>query len=113
MKSTDHFQTWKEISRETTTANGGSFAQARTKDGKLLQFVWACYSRDPATKSSEIYYQSSDGGKSWKKMPPFVSDHFAWYPHRLRTLRDGTLVLCTARAPKWGRGTDYPVRAAM
>src|SRR6185503_1652395 len=33
-------------------------------------------------------------------------------PHRLRTLRDGTLVLCCPRAPRWGKGTDYPIRAA-
>ncbi|MGI8967243.1 MAG: hypothetical protein ACR2H1_14310 [Limisphaerales bacterium] len=86
MKSADNLQTWKEVGRELVTANGGTFAQARTKDGKLLRFVWAAYSRDPATKPNEIYYQSSDEGKSWKKMPPFVSGEFAWYPHRLRTL---------------------------
>jgi hypothetical protein len=31
-------------------------------------------------KPNEIYYRSDDAGKTWKKMPPFVSDHFAWYP---------------------------------
>ncbi|HYV27171.1 MAG TPA: hypothetical protein VFA77_06535, partial [Candidatus Eisenbacteria bacterium] len=62
MKSPDDLQTWNEVGREVVTANGGAFAQARTTDGKLLRFVWAAYSRDPATKPNEIYYESSDGG---------------------------------------------------
>jgi hypothetical protein len=113
LKSDDNLKTWNVIGRETVKASGGSFAQARTKDGNFLRFIWACYSLDPSVKPNEIYYQSSDDGKSWQKMPPFVSDRFAWYPHRLRTLRDGTLVLCAPRASKWGKGTEYPIRAAM
>jgi hypothetical protein len=31
----------------------------------------------------------------------------------LRTLRDGTLVLCIPLAHRWGEGTDYPTRTAM
>jgi hypothetical protein len=112
LRSDDNLKSWNVISREPVQASGGSFAQARTADGKFLRFVWACYSLDPAAKPSEIYYQSLDDGKTWQKMPPFVSDHFAWYPHRLRTLHDGTLVLCAPRAAKWGKGSDYPIRAA-
>src|SRR2546430_6791104 len=33
LKSDENFKTWKVISREPVVANGGSFAQARTKDG--------------------------------------------------------------------------------
>jgi hypothetical protein len=113
LRSTDDLQTWKEIGRQRVIANGGSFAQAQTPDGVLHRFVWACYSRDPSVKPNEIYYQSRDDGKTWKLMPPPVSDRFAWYPHRLRTLRDGTLVLCCPRAPRWGKGSDYPIRAAL
>jgi len=60
------------------------------------------------------------------KKPPFHNDNFVSYPHRLRTLHDGTLVLCVPLAPKWGQalvlcvplapkwgqGTDLPVRGA-
>ena len=113
LKSSDNLKTWQKRGRETVVANGGAFAQARTRGGKLLRFVWAVYSRDPATKPNEIYYQSSDDGKSWRKMSPFVSERFAWYPHRLRTLRDGTLVVCIPRAARWGVGTDYPIRSAL
>jgi hypothetical protein len=113
LRSDDQLKTWNVISREEVKATGGSFAQARTRDGNFLRFVWACYSLDPSVKPNEIYQRSTDDGKTWKKMPPFVSNRFAWYPHRLRTLRDGTLVLCCPRASKWGKGTDYPIRAAM
>ncbi|PYJ04249.1 MAG: hypothetical protein DME25_10260, partial [Verrucomicrobia bacterium] len=112
LRSDDQLKTWRVVSRQPVRATGGSFAQARTKDGKLLRFVWACYSLDPSVKPNAIYYLSRDEGKTWHQMPPFVSDHFAWYPHRLRTLRDGTLVLCAARSFKWGTGTEYPIRAA-
>jgi len=115
LESDDGFETWKEISRQPWRLQHsvGSFGQARTSDGKFLRFVWACYSLDAATRPSEIYYRSSDNAKTWEKMPPFVSEHFAWYPHRLRTLRDGTLVLCAPRGFKWGKGTDYPTRTSV
>jgi hypothetical protein len=113
LESDSSLKNWTVVARTPIQGSFGSFAQARTKDGRLLRFIWACYSPDPSVKSSDIYYQSSDGGKTWQKMPTFVSGGFAWYPHRLRTLRDGTLVLAAPRAPKWGRDSDYPIRAAM
>jgi hypothetical protein len=113
LRSKDDLRIWTEFGRQPVIANGGSFAQAQTLDGVFHRFVWACYSRDPHLKPNEIYHQSRDSGRTWKKMTPIVSERFAWYPHRLRTLRDGTLVLCCPRAPRWGKGTDYPVRAAV
>ncbi|MEO6436067.1 MAG: sialidase family protein, partial [Tepidisphaeraceae bacterium] len=112
LKSTDAMKSWDFVTRKTVTANGGSLGGVCTGDGTLHGFVWACYSRDPKTKTSDIYQLSRDGGKTWSAGPTFVSERFAWYPQRLRTLRDGTLVLCCPRAAKWGKGTDYPVRAA-
>src|SRR4029077_671306 len=47
------------------------------------------------------------------KLPAFHDSHFASFPHRLRTLRDGTLLLAVPLAPRWGEGTDRPVRAAV
>lgn len=113
LQSDDDLKSWRVISREDVRESGGSFGQARTIDGRFLRFVWACYSEDLSTKPNEIFYESDDDGKTWNKKPPFVSDRFAWYPHRLRTLREGTLGLCAPRAFKWGNGTDYPVRAAI
>jgi hypothetical protein len=75
--------------------------------------VWSCYALDPTVKANEIFYESTDNARTWKKMPAFHEPHFVSYPHRLRTLRDGTLVLAAPLAPRWGRGTDRPVRAAI
>jgi hypothetical protein len=113
LRSDDQFKTWNVISREPVLANGGSFGQARTKDRRFLRFVWAGYSRDPSVKPNEIFYASSDDGKTWQKQQPFVSDRSVWYPQRLRTLRDGTLVLCCPRAPKWGKDSENPIRASV
>ncbi len=113
LKSDETLQHWNVISRTPTQTDGGAFAQASTNGRGLLRFVWACYSTDPSVKPNEIYYRSDDAGKTWNKMLPFVSDRFAWYAHRLRTLRDGTLVLSAARGAKWGTDSDYPIRAAI
>jgi hypothetical protein len=113
LKSSDAMKSWDVVSRRAVTANGGSMGQACTPDGVLHGFVWACYSRDAGTKTSDIYQVSRDGGRTWTAGPTFVSDRFAWYPQRLRALRDGTLVLCAPRAARWGRGTAYPIRTSI
>lgn len=115
LESTDDLKTWKVISREAYRHQHSvhQFGSARTKDGRFLRFNWACYSLDPTVKTNEILRVSSDNGKTWKRVPPFLTDRFAYYPHRLRTLRDGTLVLCLPIAPRWGKDADRPVRTAM
>jgi hypothetical protein len=115
LESRDNLQTWKVVSREPCRFqhSAGSFGQARTKDGRFLRFVWGCYALDPSVKANEILYESGDNARTWKKMPAFHDSHFVSYPHRLRTLRDGTLVLAMPLSPRWGRGTDRPIRTAM
>lgn len=116
LESKDNLKTWKVISREpgrfhhTAGTYGG---QARTKDGRFLRFMSSCYSLDPSVARNEILYESGDNGKTWKKMPPFHDAHFAGFPHRMRMLRDGTLVFSLCLAPPWGKGTERPVRAAV
>ena len=114
-ESTDNMKTWKEISREPYHHQHSvhQFATARTKDGRFLRFIWSCYSLDPSVRHNEIFYESSDNGKTWKKMPPFHHERFVSSAHRLRTLTDGTLVLAIPLSQLWGHGTtERPVRAA-
>lgn len=115
LESSDQLQSWNVVSRQPCRFqhSAGSFGQARTRDGRFLRFVWSCYALDPDIDAAEIFYQSGDNGATWEKQPAFHDSHFASYPHRLRTLRDGTLVLAVPLAPKWGAGTDRPVRTAM
>lgn len=114
LKSTDDMKTWKEISREPYRHQHSvhQFASARTRDGRFLRFNWACYALDPKTKPNEILRTSADDGKTWTAAPPFCPERFAYYPHRLRTLRDGTLVVCIPIAPRWGKDQEHPVRTA-
>ncbi len=114
LESSDDMLTWNVISREPYRHHHAvhQFASARTRDGRFLRFNWACYALDPATRTNEILRVSADGGLTWKPAPAFVPDRFAYFPHRLRTLRDGTLVLCMPIAHRWGPRQDAPVRTA-
>ncbi len=114
LESTDNMKTWKVISREPYRHQHSvhQFASARTKDGRFLRFNWAAYSLDTTVKTNEILHVSEDNGKTWKPAKPFCLDRFAYFPHRLRTLSDGTLVLCLPYEPRWGKGTDRPTRTA-
>ena len=103
LESTDDMRTWKVISRQPFRHHHtvGQFGTTRTPDGRFLRFAWSCYSLDDSVTPSEILYVSADDGRTWKLMPPFHDPHFVSYPHRLRTLRDGTLVLCVPLRRKW------------
>ena len=115
LESTDYMKTWKVISRQPCRFHhsAGSFGQARTKDGRFLRFVWSVYSLDPKVKPNEILYESRDNGRTWIKRRPFHDARFASAPHRLRMLRDSTLVLALPLFPKWEKGTERPLRACM
>ncbi|NJD03069.1 MAG: exo-alpha-sialidase [Ruminiclostridium sp.] len=101
VESVDGMKTWNVISREPCRFqhSAGSFGQARTKDGRFIRFVWAAYSLDDDIKPNEIFYASSDNGKTWQKQAPLFDSRFVSYAHRLRTLRDGTLVLALPMCP--------------
>jgi hypothetical protein len=104
LESADGLETWRVVSRTPYRHHHtvGQFGTCRTRDGRFLRFIWACYSLDPSVAANRIGYGSDDDGRSWRGMPAFHHDRFAGFPHRLRTLRDGTLVLCLPLAPRWG-----------
>lgn len=112
LESTDGMRTWQVISREPCRFqhSAGSFGQVRTRDGRFLRFVWSVYSLDATLRPNEILFESRDNGKTWIKREAFHDSHFISHPHRLRTLRDGTLVLALPLGMKWGPGTDRPLR---
>lgn len=115
LESTDDMQTWHVVSREPYRHHHSvhQFASARARDGRFLRFNWACYALDPDVKTNEIFRTSTDDGRTWNPAPPFVPDRFAYYPHRLRMLRDGTLVLCLPAGHRWGPNEEYPIRTAV
>lgn len=113
LESTDQMRDWRVISRTPCRFHhsAGSFAQARTRDGRFLRFVWSKYSLDPSLAPNEILFISDDDGQTWRKMPPLNHPELAAYPHRLRMLGDGALVLAVPIGKQYGKGTDRPVRA--
>jgi hypothetical protein len=115
LESTDHMRSWQVISREPYRRQHSvhQFASARTADGRFLRFNWACYALEGNTKTNDILRFSDDNGTTWHRSPPFLPERFAYYPHRLRTLRDGTLVVCLPIAPRWGPNADRPLRTGM
>ena len=93
LESCDEMNTWKIISHDKQHGRGasGAFAQAFTEQGRFLRFVWPQYSEDSDTTA--IYYVSEDNGFTWIQQAALHDNRFCSYPHRMRTLSDGTLVL--------------------
>ena len=114
LESTDQMQNWRVISREPARFqhSAGQFGTARTSDGRFLRFVWANYLLEDNAHPGEILFVSADNGKTWQKQPAFHDRNFVSYPHRLRTLKDGTLVLALPIGPAWGTGQALPTRTA-
>lgn len=115
LESRDQLKSWNVISREPVRFqhSAGSFGQARTKDGRFLRFVWNTYSLEPDANPGQILTVSADGGRTWVPQPPIHDRRFCSYAHRLRTLRDGTLVLALPIFPAWGKGTASPTRICV
>ncbi|MEW6753332.1 MAG: sialidase family protein [Candidatus Latescibacterota bacterium] len=105
LESGDGLQTWQPVSRAVLSATG-TFSDVRTRDGRFLRFVWGCYGRARDLHAGSIYYVSADDGGTWEKQPPFHDRRFASYPHRARTLGDGTIVLALPLSRLWS--VDQP-----
>ena len=107
LESRDNMATWREVSRKAYNFQhtvGIYGASARTTDGKFIRFIWSGYNLDPKPGPNEVFEVSLDNGRTWVNQGPFHDEHFLSWAHRLRTLRDGTLVLCLPF------GTPYPTK---
>ena len=116
LKSGGSLRDWNVISRMPIRSmhTAGTYGpNARTRDGRFLRFVHPNESLDPDWKSNEVLLESKDEGKTWRKMPPFMDARVCSRPHRMHTLRDGTLVLACPISPRYGPGTSRPLRIAF
>jgi len=115
LESKDQCASWKVISSSPVRFqhSAGSFAGAKTRDGRFLRGVWSCYGLDKSAHPGELLYESRDDGKTWHKQPALLPARFAAYPHRMKQLRDGTLVLAVPYAEMWGRDAALPLRTSM
>ncbi|MBI3866632.1 MAG: exo-alpha-sialidase [Planctomycetia bacterium] len=115
LESRDQCGSWNVISRWPCRFqhSAGSFAAAKTRDGRFLRGVWGCYRLDDEGHSGELLYESRDEGKTWQKLPALMDARFAAYPHRMKQLRDGTIVVAVPFQAGWGRDADLPLRTSM
>jgi hypothetical protein len=114
LESKDHCASWSVISRWPLhfQHSAGAFGAVQTRDGRFLRTVWSCYGLDGSAHPGEILYESRDGGKSWQKLPAMLDARFAAYPHRMKQLRDSTIVLAVPYHEMWGRDATLPLRTS-
>lgn len=101
LESSDDLSTWQVVSRTAARFqhSAGQFGQAAVGANRFVRFVWQSYSLE-SDNPGAILRISDDRGKTWRTKT--VHDpRFASYPHRLRTLSDGTLVLALPFAPRF------------
>jgi hypothetical protein len=115
LESRDRCRNWKVLSRWPCRFqhSAGSFAAVKTRDGRFLRGVWSCYGLDDAAHPGEILYESRDRGKTWKKLPALLDKRFVAYPHRMKQLREGSIVLAVPYHAAWGRDAELPLRTSM
>jgi hypothetical protein len=114
LESKDRCASWKVLSRwpGQYQHSAGSFGAVKTCDGRFLRTVWSCYGWGGLAHPGEILYESCDGGHTWSKRPAMLDARFAAYPHRMKQLRDGTIVLAVPYEEMWGRGAARPLRTS-
>ena len=102
MKSSDGGRTWQKTGRDW--GNGGAIVGYA--DGRLVRVVWGQQSWRPerglARHATEVD-ESRDGGNTWKLIAR-VLDGFVFSVHRLRKLRDGSLIAMGPQHPSFGPG---------
>jgi len=113
LRSGDDCESWKEIARKDARFqhSAGAFAQVRTRDGRFLGARWTCYSLEEPRRPGQFMFESTDGA-AWTPLPPMLDDRFAAYPHRMKQLRDGTIVLAVPYGLMWGPDKSLPVRVS-
>lgn len=114
LKSSDQCATWSEVSRQPVRFQHSSspFAQVRTRDGRFLRGLWTCYSLEEPQQPGRFLFESTDDGATWKRLPPLLDDRLCAHPHRMKQLRDGTIVLAVPYGLMWGPDKLIPVRTA-
>jgi hypothetical protein len=71
-------------------------AACMTRDGRVLRMLRPDSARPRGAHGGEPLFVSSDSGRTWHQGPPLLPARFALYPHRVRQLRDGTIVMAAA-----------------
>jgi hypothetical protein len=104
LRSTDAGKTWKQASADTfKSCMNGVTGEAETAlaDGTVLRGVLGFYlPYDPELPQTGFLQRSADGSKTWGK-PEVLLDptKYTTWPRRIRSLRDGRIVVLLGVAP--------------
>ena len=107
MRSTDEGKSWTK-----SGSGGGAISPVSLPDGRMLGLSWA--SGYPGKAGGGGLMESTDGGKTWKRVHEIMDDdHYIVYPFVMRLLNDKkTLMVYCPYAPTYGPGKEFPVRNA-
>jgi hypothetical protein len=108
LRSGDQGKTWTEIGRHVSPYDA-TFAWTCLRDGRFIRGMCNSYEEfDPAKPIVFWTETSSDGGNTWKKGKEFFEGHSGSgsHPHRLKRLKDGTLVVLITHEAAFGPGRE-------
>ena len=111
MKSSNGGKTWEETGR--AFSNGGYMAGY--PDGRMVRFQYGQHHMHPERGQDRhvtIVEDSRNGGKTWNPIARLLPG-FTFSPHRLRKLRDGSLVASGVVRPTMGPGGSRATRQTM
>lgn len=104
LRSSDAGKTWQQVSADPfkTCMNGVTGeAQSVLPDGTIVRGVFGLYlPYDKDLPKTGFLQRSTDGTKTWGKPEVFLDpEQFTAWPRRIRTLRDGRVLLLVGVSP--------------
>ncbi len=108
LKYRDKDKTWTETGRHVSKYDA-SFAWTSLGDERFIRGMCNSYSAfDPNEPVVFWTETSSDGGNTWKRGKEFLEGHSGSgsHPHRLKRLKDGTLVVLITHEAAFGPGRE-------
>jgi hypothetical protein len=104
LRSADAGRNWKQVSADPfQTCMNGVTGEAETAlaDGTILRAVFGYYlPYNPELPQTAFLQRSTDGSATWSKPEvPLDATRYLTWPRRIRTLRDGRLLLLTGVVP--------------
>jgi hypothetical protein len=114
LHSKDNCRTWTEVGRSCHNAGQAiGFTYESLPGGDILRALSNAYvTFGPDEEQKMIIQRSGDCGNTWTDIST-VSSGFFHFPHRLRRLNDGTLILVSPYTESFGPWTAKKTRSVL
>ena len=108
LKSIDRGATWEETGR--CPAPSRHAYHVGRADGRIVRMCMAGRWVNLNADSWGFYIEESmDGGSTWKRLAHLLEES-CWFAHRMKRLRDGTIIAVGSIWPTFGEGAQSPQR---